>query len=218
MAVALLGAILWEERRADYQIRRAFLEAGLGAHARAGEARAPRDGADRVRRRGVRRRDGYGGEARRGFARGARDRGPGDLDDLHGAAGNQLGGGGAGGTCDGTRRRARGRGGGMGGPGDRRAVHERGGRRAMDFSGGGDPPCDSRCGGGGRVVTLLRIAALFELFDGLQVVATGALRGIGDTRSPMLSALDRLLGDRDAGGLRPVLFRWDGVRAESGSG
>jgi MATE family multidrug resistance protein len=30
---------------------------------------------------------------------------------------------------------------------------------------------------------LLRIAAFFELFDGLQVVACGALRGIGDTRS-----------------------------------
>src|SRR3954464_11988872 len=36
-------------------------------------------------------------------------------------------------------------------------------------------------------VTLLRIAAFFELFDGLQVVATGALRGIGDTRSPMVA-------------------------------
>ncbi|MBZ5724995.1 MAG: MATE family efflux transporter [Acidobacteriia bacterium] len=36
---------------------------------------------------------------------------------------------------------------------------------------------------------LLRIAALFELFDGLQVVATGALRGLGDTRTPMLAHL-----------------------------
>ena len=33
---------------------------------------------------------------------------------------------------------------------------------------------------------LLRIAAFFQLFDGLQVVATGALRGLGDTRTPML--------------------------------
>lgn len=33
---------------------------------------------------------------------------------------------------------------------------------------------------------LLRIAALFEIFDGLQVVATGALRGLGDTRTPAL--------------------------------
>jgi MATE family multidrug resistance protein len=31
---------------------------------------------------------------------------------------------------------------------------------------------------------LLRIAAFFELFDGFQVVAGGALRGLGDTRSP----------------------------------
>jgi MATE family multidrug resistance protein len=36
---------------------------------------------------------------------------------------------------------------------------------------------------------LLRIAAFFELFDGLQVVATGALRGLGDTRSPMYAHL-----------------------------
>ena len=36
---------------------------------------------------------------------------------------------------------------------------------------------------------LLRIAALFELFDGFQTVAMGALRGLGDTRSPMLAHL-----------------------------
>src|SRR5262249_55478100 len=35
--------------------------------------------------------------------------------------------------------------------------------------------------------TLLWIAALFELFDGVQIVATGALRGIGDTRSPAIA-------------------------------
>ena len=35
--------------------------------------------------------------------------------------------------------------------------------------------------------TLLRIAALFELFDGFQTVTTGALRGLGDTRTPMLA-------------------------------
>ncbi len=38
-------------------------------------------------------------------------------------------------------------------------------------------------------VVLLRIAAFFELFDGIQTVATGALRGLGDTRSPMLAHL-----------------------------
>lgn len=35
-------------------------------------------------------------------------------------------------------------------------------------------------------VTLLFVAAVFQLFDGVQGVATGALRGLGDTRSPML--------------------------------
>jgi MATE family multidrug resistance protein len=35
-------------------------------------------------------------------------------------------------------------------------------------------------------VTLLFVAAVFQLFDGVQVVATGALRGLGETRTPML--------------------------------
>jgi MATE family multidrug resistance protein len=35
-------------------------------------------------------------------------------------------------------------------------------------------------------VALLYVAAVFQLFDGIQVVATGALRGAGDTRTPML--------------------------------
>ena len=39
----------------------------------------------------------------------------------------------------------------------------------------------------GASAELLRIAALFEIFDGLQVVAGGALRGLGDTRTPALA-------------------------------
>jgi MATE family multidrug resistance protein len=35
-------------------------------------------------------------------------------------------------------------------------------------------------------VSLLLVAAIFQLFDGLQVVATGILRGAGDTRTPMV--------------------------------
>ncbi len=35
-------------------------------------------------------------------------------------------------------------------------------------------------------IRLLQVAAVFQLFDGLQVVATGALRGAGNTRTPML--------------------------------
>lgn len=38
-------------------------------------------------------------------------------------------------------------------------------------------------------ITLLRIAALFEIFDGFQIVATGALRGLGDTRTPAYAHL-----------------------------
>ncbi len=35
-------------------------------------------------------------------------------------------------------------------------------------------------------LTLMFIAAAFQLFDGLQTVTTGALRGLGDTHTPML--------------------------------
>jgi MATE family multidrug resistance protein len=34
--------------------------------------------------------------------------------------------------------------------------------------------------------SLLAVAAIFQLFDGIQGVATGILRGLGDTRTPML--------------------------------
>jgi MATE family multidrug resistance protein len=37
--------------------------------------------------------------------------------------------------------------------------------------------------------TLLAVAAAFQLFDGLQAVLTGVLRGLGDTRIPMVSNL-----------------------------
>jgi len=40
-----------------------------------------------------------------------------------------------------------------------------------------------------RGVPLLFVAALFQLFDGLQVVATGALRGAGDTHTAMITHL-----------------------------
>ena len=38
-------------------------------------------------------------------------------------------------------------------------------------------------------VLLLYLAAVFQLFDGVQVVAAGALRGAGDTRTPLASNL-----------------------------
>lgn len=36
-------------------------------------------------------------------------------------------------------------------------------------------------------VGLLRIAAIFQVFDGIQAVASGALRGAGDVRFPFVA-------------------------------
>ena len=36
-------------------------------------------------------------------------------------------------------------------------------------------------------IDLVRIAALFQLFDGVQAVAAGALRGAGDVRFPFVA-------------------------------
>ena len=38
----------------------------------------------------------------------------------------------------------------------------------------------------GAAAMLLPIAGVFQVFDGLQVTGAGALRGVGDTRVPML--------------------------------
>jgi MATE family multidrug resistance protein len=37
--------------------------------------------------------------------------------------------------------------------------------------------------------SLLGLAAIFQIFDGIQGVSTGALRGLGETRIPMLANL-----------------------------
>jgi len=41
----------------------------------------------------------------------------------------------------------------------------------------------------GYAVTFLSIAALFQVVDGIQVAASGALRGLRDTRVPMVISL-----------------------------
>lgn len=38
----------------------------------------------------------------------------------------------------------------------------------------------------GLAATLIPLAGVFQVFDGVQVVAAGALRGVGDTRAPMV--------------------------------
>jgi MATE family multidrug resistance protein len=38
-------------------------------------------------------------------------------------------------------------------------------------------------------VSLLALAAVFQVFDGAQAISAGALRGLKDTRSPLIAAL-----------------------------
>ena len=52
--------------------------------------------------------------------------------------------------------------------------------------------------------TLLLVCAVFQPFDGFQAVATGALRGLGDTRTPMLVNLVGHWVDRPAGRVRAL--------------
>ena len=40
-----------------------------------------------------------------------------------------------------------------------------------------------------QAVVLLSVAAVFQVCDGIQVTAAGALRGLKDTRAPMIVAL-----------------------------
>ena len=47
-------------------------------------------------------------------------------------------------------------------------------------------PLHARCAVLALAAVLLPIAGVFQVFDGLQVVAIGLLRGLGDTRVPMI--------------------------------
>jgi multidrug resistance protein, MATE family len=52
-----------------------------------------------------------------------------------------------------------------------------------------DPAAPANAAVVGHAVAFLGLAAVFQLFDGLQVSALGALRGLKDTRAPMLITL-----------------------------
>ncbi len=65
--------------------------------------------------------------------------------------------------------------------------------------------------------SLLAVAAAFQLFDGLQTVATGALRGTGDTRTPMLCHLTLYwLVGLPLGCVLCFVMRWGAVGLWSG--
>ena len=64
--------------------------------------------------------------------------------------------------------------------------------------------------------TLIPIAGVFQVFDGLQVVAIGVLRGVGDTRTPLIvtssasgsSRCQSASGSRSAPGWGPQGLWW----------
>jgi MATE family multidrug resistance protein len=63
-----------------------------------------------------------------------------------------------------------------------------------------DPAAPENQGTAAIAVRLLVIAALFQVFDGIQVIAAGALRGYRDTAVPMLMAAFGYWGAGFAGG------------------
>ena len=157
-----------------------------GAHAPAHRAGIARGQPGDPRSRRVRRRDRACGTPSAGSARGAPDRDERRVVHLHGAARRRVGRGGAG-RPGGRRRDA--------------AGAARSGWTALLFGTlfmAAPPRCSCSFP---RVLigafttdasvlqvgtSLLFVAAVFQLFDGLQGVATGVLRGLGDTRTPML--------------------------------
>lgn len=59
-------------------------------------------------------------------------------------------------------------------------------------------------------ISLVRIAGLYQVSDGLQIVAQGCLRGVGDTRTPLVANLISHWGGGAAPGLRAGLPRRHG--------
>ena len=216
-----LATIVWHERRSGKLLFRMSWRPDLARMRRLIGLGLSGGRTDRIRRRRLRYCDGAGGEARRGVAGGARDRGAGDRDHVHGAAGNQLG-------CRGAR-----------GPGGRAAKDPRGvaasgwaalAISALFMSTAGialvDRARDGSCASSSAmpaVIARRRRAACgsprssSSSMDS-RVGRTGALRGLGDTRVANVRPPGWLLGGRTAGGVRALLSATVGERRESGSG
>jgi multidrug resistance protein, MATE family len=61
-------------------------------------------------------------------------------------------------------------------------------------------------------ITLLRVAAMFQLVDGIQVIAAGALRGLKDTHAPMFIGIFAYLGiGLSSGYYLGMQLQWGGV-------
>ena len=80
------------------------------------------------------------------------------------------------------------------GVGDRRRLHGRDGAGHVERSRASWSPCSSTTCRPmpsviGLAVSFLRVAAAFQLVDGAQVIGAGMLRGLHDTRWPLIFAL-----------------------------
>ncbi|MDA2938042.1 MATE family efflux transporter [Acidobacteria bacterium AH-259-A15] len=63
-----------------------------------------------------------------------------------------------------------------------------------------------------KAIALLGVAAVFQVFDGMQVTAAGALRGLKDTRTPMIVALiSYWFVGLSSGYVLGFYLDWDGV-------
>jgi len=60
-------------------------------------------------------------------------------------------------------------------------------------------------------IALLGIAAAYQIFDGMQVIAGGALRGLKDTRIPMLIGLLAYSIGLGSGYLMGIYWHWGSV-------
>jgi len=206
MAGVLLAAVAWRERQAILRIswrwnaERIRRLAGLGIPAAMQML---------VEGRGVRAGDGVRGAPGRGVARGSWHCGERDLDTymvplgISSAAAVRVGQGG------GEERPARRGGGGMVGGGAEHALHGRGGGGAVGGSEVDRGDLHTRPGGDPHRRDAAADRRVLRAVRGFQTVATGALRGLGDTRTPC-GALRRLLAGGAAAGIRTVFFRFDG--------
>ena len=186
LMAAMLLALGWRTLKPYLARRRA--ESARRAPARAhAEARAADRRADDARGRRVQHHGAADGLARRRAGRGAPDRAESRVADVHGAARRVVG--------RGRHRRPRRR------PrrprgraaldgrvaGRRRRLHAVHGRCCSSLRPSRSPGLYTRDATVlALAALLLPIAGVFQVFDGLQVVAIGLLRGLGDTRMPMI--------------------------------